>query len=370
MPAPPRSHRPQAPKNAGRMTRPPDPARLSAAVSPLFDLSGKSAVVTGSTKGIGKAIARALARHGARVIVSSRDEGRVEAAARELADEGLKALGLTCNVGRKEDLERLIEESRRALGPIDIVVGNAAINPHYGSFADISDDAFAKIMATNVQSNLWLAQLVADDMRERRDGAIIYVSSIGGTIGSDVIGAYCISKAAEFQLVRNLAVELGPHNIRVNAIAPGLVKTDFARALWEDERSAAARIARTPLRRLGRARGHRRDRGLSRLGRGPLDHRPELRRGRRHVDRGIGAARSLLAKRGHDLVAIGDKALPQHGDMACARSRSTRPRSRAPSATQPRAWPAYATGPRSSRASSASTVPPGCMAAMETKPLA
>ena len=220
-------------------------------MSPLFDLSGKTAVVTGSTKGIGKAVAKALAQHGACVVVSSRDAGRVEAAERELSDDGLSVLGLTCNVGRKEDLERLIEESRQALGPIDIVVGNAAINPHYGSFADISDDAFAKIMATNVQSNLWLAQLVAGDMRERKDGAIIYVSSIGGTIGSDVIGAYCISKAAEFQLVRNLAVELGPHNIRVNAIAPGLVKTDFARALWEDEKSAAARIARTPLRRLG-----------------------------------------------------------------------------------------------------------------------
>ena len=143
-------------------------------------------------------------------MVSSRDSGRVEAAAQALNDEGLTALGLTCNVGRKEEIERLIEESRRALGRIDIVVGNAAINPHYGSFADISDDAFAKVMATNVQSNLWLAQLVADEMRERKDGAIMYVSSIGGTIGSDVIGAYCISKAADFQLVRNLAVELGP----------------------------------------------------------------------------------------------------------------------------------------------------------------
>ena len=220
-------------------------------MSSLFDLAGKTAVVTGSTKGIGKAIARALARHGASVVISSRDEGRVAAAERELCDEGLTALGFTCNVGRKEELERLIEESRRALGCIDIVVGNAAINPHYGSFADISDDIFAKVMATNVQSNLWLAQLVAGEMRERKDGAIIYVSSIGGQIGSDVIGAYCISKAADFQLVRNLAVELGPHNIRVNAITPGLVRTDFARALWEDEESAAARIARTPLRRLG-----------------------------------------------------------------------------------------------------------------------
>ena len=220
-------------------------------MSALFDLTGKTAVVTGSTKGIGKAIARALAQHGARVVVSSRDAGRVEATERELTDEGLTVLGLPCNVGRKAEMERLIEETRRAWGRIDIVVGNAAINPHYGSFADISDEAFAKIMATNVQSNLWLAQLVADEMRERKDGAIVYVSSIGGTIGSDVIGAYCISKAADLQLVRNLAVELGPHNIRVNAITPGLVRTDMARALWEDEERAANRIARTPLRRLG-----------------------------------------------------------------------------------------------------------------------
>ena len=220
-------------------------------MSALFDLTGKTAVVTGSTKGIGKAIARALARHGARVVVSSRDADRVESTRRELTEEGLAVLGLTCNVGRKAELERLIEESRRVLGRIDIVVGNAAINPHYGSFADISDEAFAKIMATNVQSNLWLAQLVADEMRERKDGAIIYVSSIGGTIGSDVIGAYCISKAADLQLVRNLAVELGPYNIRVNAVTPGLVRTDMARALWEDEERAADRIARTPLRRLG-----------------------------------------------------------------------------------------------------------------------
>ena len=221
-------------------------------MSPLFDLTGKTAVVTGSTKGIGKAIARALAQHGARVVVSSRDAGRVEADAAGAVRRGAFAvLGLTCNVGRKEELEHLIEESRRALGHIDIVVGNAAINPHYGSFEDIPDHTFAKIMATNVQSNLWLAQMVAGDMRERKDGAIIYVSSIGGQIGSDVIGAYCISKAADFQLVRNLAVELGPHNIRVNAIAPGLVRTDFARALLEDEERAADRIARTPLRRLG-----------------------------------------------------------------------------------------------------------------------
>ena len=153
-------------------------------------------------------------------------------------------------------------------------------------------------MATNVQSNLWLAQLVADEMRERKDGAIMYVSSIGGTIGSDVIGAYCISKAADFQLVRNLAVELGPHNIRVNAITPGLVRTDFARALWEDEERAANRIARTPLRRLGEPEDIAGIAVYLASDAGPLDHRPELRRGRRHVDRGLGLATAQPRPRG------------------------------------------------------------------------
>ena len=220
-------------------------------MSPLFDLTGRTAVVTGSTKGIGRAIARALARHGARVVVSSRDKGRVEATQRDLTDEGLAVLGFACNVGRKAELQSLIDRTRAAWGPIDIVVGCAGINPHYGPATEIPDDTFARIMATNVQSNLWLAQMAADDMRRRKDGAIVFLSSIGGLFGSDVIGAYCISKAAEFQLVRNLAVEWGPDNIRVNAIAPGLVRTDFARKLWEDPEQAAGRIARTPLRRLG-----------------------------------------------------------------------------------------------------------------------
>lgn len=217
----------------------------------LFDLSGKTAVITGSTKGIGKAIARALGQHGARIVVSSRDAGRVAATQKELANEGLQVLGLACNVGRKDELQSLIDGTCRAWGQIDIVVGNAAINPHYGPALEIEDQMFAKIMATNVQSNLWLAQMVADGMRRRKDGSIIYISSIGGFFGSDVMGAYCVSKAADFQLARNLAVELGPYNIRVNCIAPGLVRTDFATKLWEDPKRAAERIAKTPLRRLG-----------------------------------------------------------------------------------------------------------------------
>ena len=220
-------------------------------MSSMFDLSGKVAVVTGSTKGIGKAIGAALADHGAKVVVSSRDTGRVAETAKELASGGREVLGIACNVGRKDELQALVDQTRDAWGQIDIVVGNAAINPHYGPSTEIPDDIFAKMMATNIQSNLWLAQMVAGEMRARKDGVIIFTSSIGGLRGSGVIGTYGITKAADIQLARNLAIELGPDNIRVNCIAPGLVKTDFARALWDDPEYAEPRIAATPLRRLG-----------------------------------------------------------------------------------------------------------------------
>ena len=147
-----------------------------------------------------------------------------------------------------------VEETIKNLGQVDIAVGNAAINPHYGSSMKIPDEIFSKVMQTNIQSNLWLAQLVSPGMKERKDGSIIYISSIGGLRGSDVIGTYGISKAADMQLTRNLAIELGPSNIRVNCIAPGLVKTDFARALWENPKHAKKRLAETPLRRLGEPR--------------------------------------------------------------------------------------------------------------------
>ncbi len=220
-------------------------------MSQLFDLSGKVAIVTGSTKGIGRAIATALADHGAKVVVSSRDEGRVAETEKALRDAGHEVAGIPCNIGRKDELQALVDGAHKTYGQIDILVGNAAINPHYGPAMGIPDDIFAKVMGSNIQSNLWLAQMVVPGMRTRRDGVIIIVSSIGGLRGSDVIGAYNISKAADMQLARNLAVELGPDNIRVNCIAPGLVKTDFARALWDDPKFAEPRIAATPLRRLG-----------------------------------------------------------------------------------------------------------------------
>jgi NAD(P)-dependent dehydrogenase (short-subunit alcohol dehydrogenase family) len=216
-----------------------------------FDLAGKTAIVTGSTKGIGRAIAVALARAGAKVAVSSRDAGRVGETAQALTDAGHTVIGVPCNVGRKDELQNLVDRTKSELGPVDILVCNAAINPYYGPAMEIPDDVFAKVMHTNIQAQLWLAQMVAPDMKARKDGAIVLISSIGGLRGSDVIGAYNISKAADIQLAKNLAVELGPDNIRVNAIAPGLVKTDFARSLWENPEFAEPRIAATPLRRLG-----------------------------------------------------------------------------------------------------------------------
>jgi len=220
-------------------------------MSTPFDLSGKTAIVTGSTKGIGRAIAVALTEAGARVTVSSRDEGRVAETAAALKDAGHEVLGVAYNVGRKPELENLVAKTVEAFGPVDILVCNAAINPYYGPAMEIPDDVFTKVMHTNIQAQLWLAQLVAPDMRAQKDGAIILISSIGGLRGSDVIGAYNISKAADIQLAKNLAIELGPDNIRVNAVCPGLVKTDFARALWENPEFAEPRIAATPLRRLG-----------------------------------------------------------------------------------------------------------------------
>ena len=216
-----------------------------------FDITGKTAIVTGSTKGIGRAIAVALAEAGAKVAVSSRDAGRVAETAQSLTESGHKVIGIPCNVGRKQELQNLVDQTKAQLGPIDILICNAAINPYYGPAMEIPDDVFAKVMHNNIQAQLWLTQMVVPDMKAQKDGAIILISSIGGLRGSDVIGAYNISKAADIQLAKNLAVELGPDNIRVNAIAPGLVKTDFARALWENPEFAEPRIAATPLRRLG-----------------------------------------------------------------------------------------------------------------------
>ena len=201
-----------------------------------FDLSGKGAIVTGSSRGIGKAIAEGLANRGADVI-SERNAGR--------------AIPVAANIGSQDAVKQLVLEAREALSSIDILVCNAASNPYYGPMAGIADEQFEKILRNNLLSNHWLARLVFAEMAKRGRGSIIFISSIGGLRGSPVIGAYNISKAATLQLARNLAVEYGPSGVRVNCIAPGLIRTDFARALWEDEENLAKSLAGTPLGRIG-----------------------------------------------------------------------------------------------------------------------
>jgi len=219
----------------------------------LFDLDGKVAVITGSSRGIGRAIAEHMAAHGARVVISSRkiDACReVQAAINARHGDG-RAIAIAASLSSKEQLHNLVEETTAAFGRIDILVCNAASNPAYGPMAGMSDEQFHKVLANNIVANHWLINFTAPQMIARRDGAIIIVSSVGGLKGSPVIGAYCISKAADFQLARNLAVEYGRHNVRINCIAPGLVRTDFARALWENPDTLKASTARTPLARIG-----------------------------------------------------------------------------------------------------------------------
>ena len=219
----------------------------------LFDLTGKVAIVTGSTKGIGRAAAEALAAHGAKVVISSRNQDACDAVAAEInARHGAgTALAVAASISDKVALEHLVNETRRVFGRVDVLVCNAASNPYYGPLEGIADEQFRKILDNNILSNHWLIQMVSPGMRARKDGSIIIVSSIGGLRGSPVIGAYNVSKAADFQLARNYAVEFGPDNVRVNCIAPGLIKTDFARALWEDPERIKVTNSTTPLRRIG-----------------------------------------------------------------------------------------------------------------------
>jgi NAD(P)-dependent dehydrogenase (short-subunit alcohol dehydrogenase family) len=219
----------------------------------LFDLTGKVALCTASSKGMGLAMAEALAELGAKVVVSSRKLEACEAAAAGINQkygEGA-ATAIACNIGYKEQLQALIDETHEKVGKIDILVSNGGVNPFYGPMSEIPDEAFDKIMNSNVRSNHWLCQMVLPDMIEKGKGSIMITSSTGALGASDVLGTYNISKLADIALVRNLALENGPHGIRVNAICPSVIKTDFARALWDGHDGEARASEDVPLRKFG-----------------------------------------------------------------------------------------------------------------------
>ncbi len=217
----------------------------------LFDLTEKVVVITGASRGIGRAMALRMAGAGARVVVSSRKLDVCEEVVRTIREAGGEAAAVACNVTHIDQLEHLVTTSIDVFGRIDCLVGNAAVNPHYGPMTTIGESAFEKIINCNVRANLWLARLVLPGMAERGDGSIIYVSSIAGIKGTDDIGTYGISKAAVIAMARNLAVTWGEHGVRVNTIAPGLVRTDFARALWENPERLAKVEEHYPMRRIG-----------------------------------------------------------------------------------------------------------------------
>jgi NAD(P)-dependent dehydrogenase (short-subunit alcohol dehydrogenase family) len=214
-------------------------------------MTGKVALITGSTKGIGRSIAEEMARLGAKVVISSRKADACEQVAGELKAQGFEAIAIPCHVGKKDDLQNLVDKTLEAWGKIDVLVCNAATNPVYGPTSEMTDEAWDKIMDTNVKGTFWLTNMVLPGMAERGEGAVVLLSSIAGIRGNTTIGTYGVSKAAEAALARNLAVEWGPKGIRINSIAPGLIKTDFAKALWEDPVRVKRAEEKTPLRRIG-----------------------------------------------------------------------------------------------------------------------
>lgn len=223
----------------------------NAMTSSLFDLTGKVAVITGSSRGIGRAIAERMAEHGAKVVVTSRKLDACEEVVEAIKSKGGEAIALACNISRKEELQKLVDDTTRHWGGIDVLVCNAAVNPYYGPSINMPDDAYDKVMNSNVRSNFWLCNMVLPGMAGRGGGSIIIISSIAGLMGSPTLGVYGLSKAADMALARNLCAEWGPKNIRANCIAPGLIRTDFARTLWEDPKVYEQTVKAYPLRRIG-----------------------------------------------------------------------------------------------------------------------
>ena len=221
----------------------------------LFNLENKNVLLTGASKGMGLAMAKGLVNHGANVVISSRKLDQCEKAAKTINDsiDQEKAFAYSCNTSIKDELNALVDFSMSKLGSITTLVCNAGVNSFFGSMSEIDDESYDKTMNTNVKSNHWLINMVSPFMKESGGGSIMITSSIAAFDASETLGTYSISKLAVLGLVRNYASELGPSNIRVNAICPGLVKTDFSKLLWENPDAEKATSQRMPLRRLGEA---------------------------------------------------------------------------------------------------------------------
>jgi dehydrogenase/reductase SDR family protein 4 len=200
-----------------------------------FELGGKVAIVTGASKGIGESIARGLAEQGAKVVVSSRNQDAVDAVAESFVSEGFEAVGISCNVGDKGQLENLVTKTISKYGGIDIIVNNAATNPVFGKLSDADDAVFDKIMNVNVKACMQLANMCYPSMKSRGGGSIINIASVEGLKPSFGLGLYSISKAALIMLTKSQAKEWGRAGIRSNAICPGLIKTKFSSSIWQND---------------------------------------------------------------------------------------------------------------------------------------
>ncbi|MGI3169477.1 SDR family NAD(P)-dependent oxidoreductase [Pseudooceanicola sp. C21-150M6] len=220
-------------------------------MSDLLQLKGKVVLITGSSRGIGRAMAEMFAEAGAKVVVSSRKAEACEPVAEAIRAKGGEALVVPAHIGSTEDLQNLVDQTIAKWGRVDVLVPNAAINPVYGPMQELADEVFDKMLVTNVRSMVSLAKMVLPGMAANGGGAVVIISSVAAIKGSTTLGAYGVTKAADAGVARALALEWGPSNIRVNAIGPGLIKTDFAKALWEDPDRIEQINSRNPMRRMG-----------------------------------------------------------------------------------------------------------------------
>ena len=217
-----------------------------------MQLSGKIAIVTGASKGIGLAIAEALGEAGAKVVLSSRKREAVEAAAADLVSrKGIEAVGIACNVGQPDDWAPLVEQAVARFGGVDILVNNAATNPVFGGIEYTDPGAFDKIMAVNVKGPFELAKLVLPHFRARGGGAIVNIASVGGISPEPQLGIYSVSKAALISLTKVMAKEWGSDGVRANVVCPGLIQTKFSEALWSNEPILRQVLEGQPIERIG-----------------------------------------------------------------------------------------------------------------------